>query len=46
MDFRAPFPVGGGVDHVVVDVPFESGRHGGVYTIYYYNTLSERYRFP
>jgi len=28
MDFRAPFPVGSGVDHIVVDVPFEPGRHG------------------
>lgn len=28
MDFRAPFPVGG-LDHVVVDVPAETGRGGG-----------------
>lgn len=30
MDFRTPFPISGGVDHVVVDVPFESGRHGDI----------------
>lgn len=34
MDFRAPFSVNG-FNHIVVDIPFDPGRHGKRIILYY-----------